>query len=238
MKKIICIIVLVTPFFSFGQNHVEELYNWFDEKIGFENVNIHQGSEYKKKQRSVNGEHSFFKSSEFVKGAIFYQGEKYSNVYFKYDLYEQKLIVRFHELSSTGVTIQLFNNNVKRFNLHNTPFVWVESTDVKGKSISGFFEEAYSAPSLKLLIKISKHKKEVAYNGRMLAEYKKNRNEYFLWYKNQYTKIKSKKNIINILPSLKKQVNSFYRKHASLRKKNYTLFLAELSRELVKNNNL
>jgi len=229
---------MVTPFLSFGQNHEEDLYNWFDKEIGFENVNIHQGSEYKKKQRSINGAHSFFKSSEFVKGTISYHGEKYSNVYFKYDLYEQELIVRFQALSSTGVTLQLFNNNVKRFNLHNTQFVWIEDQDVKGKPISGFYQEAFSAPSLKLLIKISKHKKEVPYRGRMLAEYEKNKNDYFLFYKNQYTKIKSKKNIINILPSLKKQVNSFYRKHASLRKKNYALFLAELSRDLVKNNNL
>jgi len=175
MKKIICVILIAIPFFSFGQKQEQELYNWFDETIGFENLNIHQGKEYKKKHRSVNGEHSFFKTSEFAKGTILYNDEIYSNLYLKYDLFEQELIVRFYKVNLTGVTIQIFKNNVKRFSLHDTNFVWVGDKDVKGKPISGFYQEAFSTPSLKLLIKHSKYKKEVAYQGRMLAEYKKNK---------------------------------------------------------------
>ena len=236
MKKVIYIIVMLYPFLSFGQNNEEDLYNWFDKEVGFENVNIHQGKEYRKKQRSINGKHPFFKSDDFVKGTIFYQGAKYSNLFFKYDLFAQELIVRLKEHNFTGITIQLFKNNVKRFSLHHTQFVWIDDKDVKEKPIYGFYQEVYSTPSIQLLVKKSKYKKEVPSQGVMLAEYKKSKNTYFVFYKNHYTKIKSKKSIINIFPSLKNQINAFYRKHSSLRKKTYTLFLAELFRDVVNNN--
>ena len=225
--------------FSFGQNQEKNLYNWLDEKIGLENVNIHNGKQYHERFQPKTDKHSFFISSQFTNGNVFYNGEVYSNLSLKYDLFEQELIVQFQKnITSTGIAIQLFKNNITSFDLHDTHFVKIESKDVKGLPVLGFYQEAFSNASLKLLVKHSKHKKEVPYLETMLVEYNKNNHEYYIFYKNQYIKIKSKRNVINIFPSLKSQINTFYKKYTSLSKTDETLFLERLLKDLVSNNNL
>lgn len=237
MKKILSTVLIVTSFLSFGQSYKQKLHNWFDDNVGIENTNIFQGVKYEEKNQPIKDRHSYFKESQYVKGSVLYKGEYFFNIKMKYDLFDQELIVLFERENRNRIAIQLFKKSVDEFYLHNTHFIRLGINDT-----SDFYEEAFKSSLLKLYIKNRKTKKEIQYRGKLLNVYKESNFQYILYYKNVYSKINSRKNIINIFPKQKQLINSFFKENSSLRKKNYNLFLVNLinylDKDMIKNKSL
>jgi hypothetical protein len=242
MRKIICGILLATAFFSFGQEAEKKLYNWFDNTIGLENTTISQGVKYKENFLIHNDKHPFYKSFEYVNGSIMYNGNLYNNVYLKYDLFSEEISILLKGEQKSIITIQLFKNAIDSFTIYNTHFVKVISENDKLNRGIEYYEEAYKSNFIKLLIKYSKERKEVLYKRKIYFEYVKKKNNYLVFYNNEYIKIKSKKSILKAFPKQKSYIVSFFKTNKLLRKKDFDRFLTNLikglSDEMSKNKTL
>ena len=212
MRKIICGILLAIPFFCFGQEAEKDLYNWFDNTIGLENTAISQGIKYNENFAIKDNKHSFYKSFEYVKGSIKYNGNLYNSVYFKYDLFSEEIIILLEGKQKSRITIQLFKKSIDNFTINNIRFVKVLRENDKLNQDIEFYEEAYKSNFIKLLIKHSKSRKEILYKRRIFFEYTKKKNTYLVFFNNEYIKISSKKSILKTFPKQKSYILSFFEK--------------------------
>jgi hypothetical protein len=230
MKKILSTVLIVTSFLGFGQSYKENIYNWFDNNVGIENTNISQGVIYEEKYQPLEDRHSYFKSNQYVKGSILYKGEYFFNIKMKYDLFDQELIVLFERENKNRIAIQLFKRSIDEFYLHNTHFIKLKIDDT-----SGFYEEGFKSSLLRFYIRNQKTKKEIQYRGKLINVYRESNFQYIIYYNNVYNEINSRKNIVNIFPEQKQFINSFFKDNRSLRKKDYSLFLINLTSSLDNN---
>lgn len=226
MKKITFLLFLINSIICLGQETNNNVYEWFDNFIGKENTDLLQGEIYKSNFKVYKGKHPFFYSNEFEKSNLIYKNQKYYNVMVKYNLYEQVLIASIKNREKKIISkLLLFNEDVTQFSIGNHLFERLNSKDNKKNELKGFFETPLVNKHIKLYVRHSKYKKDVPDNGKMYTEFNKNKNEYFLNYKNNFYKIRSKNDLIKLFPTIKKQLINFYRENKILRKKNNYQFI-------------
>jgi len=228
------IVFLIFPLFCSGQSEGSQqaVYNWFDNVVGFENIGIYNGVEFKEKDKVVNENHSYFSSANFLVGSIDYDGESYFNLNMKYNLHEQDVIVKLKNSNSSEFVIKLLKEKIDGFTINTHRFVKIKGIDLKGNSISGFYEEVLSGAKLKFLIRHQKIKSELHRDFVMYAEYKMAKKEYLVSFENSYKWIKSKSDLIDLFPELKAQIHSYYKVNRQLKRLDYDKFLTELLKDL------
>ncbi|UMB52676.1 hypothetical protein MKD41_10045 [Lutibacter sp. A64] len=234
-KQIIVFFVFILNSISFyGQTNSsqENYYKWFDAVVGVGNTDLYNGIQYKRSYNTINKNHEYFLSSDFIKGTVLYSNQPYFDVYLKYDIHNDELIAQLPSVKSNN-TIQLIQQKVSSFSISGHSFV-----KLSAEGVSGFYEVLFEDSNIKFYKKyiktIKKHlDKDFAYY--VFTE----KESYLLYYNNEYYQIKSKSNISKVLPNLKKDINLFYKNNTNLRKMNYELFLSKLSgylSELISNN--
>lgn len=209
-------------------SHAEKaLYNWFDTTVGHENSGLLDGIAYRELYKTNNGDHQFYSTSSFQKGNIIYKEQSYFDVDIKYDIHNDEVIVKIPTQTITLI-VQLIKENVDKFSINNSEFIHLQD---------GFYEVISKNKSLSLY---KKHKKTSTkyYSGRFtFYRFNESKNEYFLYFNNEYYKIsKSKKSLIKILPEYKNEINAFYKSQKELLNTNHDLFLKKLIIDL--NNNI
>lgn len=227
-------VFLIFPLFSFSQSEgsQQDIYNWFDDVVGFENIGIYNGVEYKEKNKVVNKNHSYFGSVNFLVGSIDYDGESYFNLNMKYDLHEQDVIVKIKNSNASEFVVKLLKEKIKGFTINTHRFVKIKGIDLKGNSISGYYEEVLSGSKFKFLIRHQKIKSELYRDFVMYAEYKMAKKEYVVSLDNNYKILKAKSDIIDLFPELKAHIHSYYKVNRQLKRLDYDKFLTELLKEL------
>ena len=229
-KQIIVFFFIIFNTISFyGQTNSpqENYYKWFDAIVGVGNTDLYNGIQYKRSYNTINNNHEYFLSSDFIKGTVLYNNQPYFDVYLKYDIHNDELIAQLPSIKSYN-TIQLIQQKVASFSIDDHNFI-----KLSAENVSGFYEILFEDNNIKFYKKyiktIKKHlDKDFAYYVF------KEKESYLLYYNNEYYQIKSKSNISKALPNLKKDINLFYKNNENLRKTNYELFLSKLSSYLSK----
>lgn len=233
-KRIIILFFLFKVFFFYCQTHSNEkdYYKWFDEIIGYENTGLYDGLEYKKDYRTINKNHNYFITNKFLTGNIIYDGQSYYDIKIKYNIYNDELIVKLPIQSGYSI-IKLISEKVERFSINNHQFIRLSENNNSSsiKNISGFYEITFQSKFLFFLKKYKKSKKKQLEKKFIYSEFKDN-NEYFLYYNNEYYKIKSKKDLIKLFPKQKKDINTFYNTNRISLKSNSDIFMKRLMKHL------
>jgi len=203
-------------------------YNWFDGKIGVENTGIYNGIIFKEKFRTVNGNHKFYLTSQFINGNIIYNGQPYYNVKMKYDIYEDIVIVQLPDDSEYSI-IQLINDKINEFSINNHKFLKISRKYEKffNEPISGFYEIFYQSKHLNLLKKNRKNRKKQIVGNLLYSQFK-DKSEYIIVFNDEYYKINSKKYLVKLYPKLKKNINHFYNFNKQLHKLDQDTFMINL----------
>ena len=208
--KTVCLLV---PMLLLGQNQEsnQDIYVLFDDVVGHENTGLYNGIEYRETYRTLNNNHPYFESPDFVMSSIAYDGQLYFNIHLKYNLYDQEVIAKLKSQNQSETVIhKSFKNN----------------------GVYGFYEEAYKDGDFSLLIKYQKFKKDLYQNEQMYVDFVSSKKEYYIVSNGNYKDISSKKDISKLFPDFKAQINQFYRDHRSLSKTDYDQFLVQLLQEL------
>jgi len=220
-------IILIFPFISISQNQdaKPDIYTLFDNIVGLENMGVYNGKEYREKSNTLDDNHPYFDSSDFLLGSIEYDSQLYFNISMKYNIYNQEVILKLRKKNSSETVIKLYNDKIGSFIINNRKFINVSLND---DDVYAFYEEVFIDSSFSLLIKHKKVKKDLYFEGLMYVEYIAAKKEYFIFSDNSHNELNSKKDIANLFPSFKQNINQFYRDNRLLRKTNYDQFLTKL----------
>ncbi|MBF4506674.1 hypothetical protein IRZ83_08335 [Flavobacterium sp. JLP] len=228
-KKIIFLTIfgLLLSIHSIHSQSVKEIeiYKWFDKTLGIESLDIKNGLAHLNFDKTVENQNRYYGSGDFKKGNVNYNGQDYFDLFFKYDIYSDELILRpYDELNTTK--INLIKENISYFTLGNEKFVNLK--ELKNSSFqAGFYEEVIIANDLKLYIKYHKEKKKNIKDEINLIEYIP-RYEFLLFKEKKFNLINEKKEIIALYPASKSKINDFYLMNRNLRKENASLFMKNL----------
>ena len=227
-------------FFSQTSSELNDYYTWFDTVIGEGNTGIYNGTRYIEKYITEKKNHKFFLFNEYRTGNLVYNHQPYYDIYMKYDLYEDELIVKL-PYRSFHVFIKLIKEKIDEFSikdfrndLSSKEHYFITNSLFKinnEESSLGFYEVINETSSITLL---KKHHKSRAQYINNLNSYSKfsNRNYFAILFKNNYYKINSKKDIIHLFPDFKKNISAFYRKERKLSKTNKQAFFTILVKEI------
>lgn len=230
-KLVIFICFFIYSNFTISQNTInnynKDYYNWFDGVVGIENTGLFNGSIYKEKYITKNGNHKFYLTSKFKNGTILYNNQTYYDIELKYDIYEDVLIIQLPGNSEYSF-IQLINDLLNGFIIDNHNFIKIsEKTDEFYKAtLHGFYEISHPNKTLKLLTKHKKSRKE--HIGNVVYSQFKEANEFFVFTNNKYYNIKSKKNIKKLMPKFEKNIDHFYTQNKQLFKSQNNVFMHNL----------
>lgn len=232
-------IFLLIPCIVLGQSEQEQVayYNWFDTVIGHENTGLYDGFQYVNRDvgRIQDNKHAFFTTDEVLVGSVVYNDQPYYDVSMKYNLETDKLIVTSNDNSSWTFVLQLSSDKIKEFTIDNRRFinrdVPVSNTSVE----SGFYEVLVEGTNFIFLKKHKKTRKKIlkdTQDGRLFYEFL-DKNKYLLFANESYSNIKTKRDIIKIYPSLKKEIKQFYGNHYRLKKQQPDTFMQKLFKEVI-----
>jgi hypothetical protein len=155
--------------------------------------------------RSVDGEHPYYLNNNPAEGNINYRGEEFLSTRLLLDIEKDKLII---SNPGYGVEMELVKEWIDRFSIGPHQFINIQN---KVTLPSGFYEELYDGPT-QLLVKRTKQLSEKLYSNTVIRKFD-SFNSYFLKSGEQFTRIKSKTDLLKTLSSHKKELKAFIRKN-------------------------
>lgn len=213
-------------------NNDSTYYNDYDKIVGIENTGLYQGVIYEEKYRTINSYTQFFRENKFLNGSVNYNGQHFYNLKLKFDVYEGNLLLRLKN-SVGGGTLRLIKKYVESFTIDGHHFVKLEKEEINNNLTSyGFYEDAYNGPYFDFYVKPIKKSFERTNRNAVYFEFKDGKNEYVLKYNNEYQVVTSKRDFVNLFPSLKKEINEFYNLARDLRNSNLDKFHLSLLRRI------
>ena len=219
----------------FFQLHAQELpnsayLNWFDEQVGIENTALYEGIVYRESYRTINDKVKFFRSANWYDGSLHYSGQDFYNVQLKYDVFGDQLILKQLDRLGGGALL-LIKSNINSFKIEQTVFVNLRDAK-KDSGIGGFYELLWEESDVRLMAK--HRKKDFVRKDRSAAyhEFIDDKKLYLLDHNGQYHPINKKKELTDLFPELKKDIDSFYQQNKRLRTRNIDAFMVALVRKL------
>jgi hypothetical protein len=228
-KKIISLAIfgLLLNIYPIHSQSVKEIetYNWFDKNVGIESLDIKNGAAHLNFDKTLDNQNRYYGSDDFKKGNVNYNNQNYFDLFFKYDIYDDELVLRPYN-ESNNTKINLIKENINYFTLGNEKFVNLKElnkTTFKG----GYYEEVVINNNIILYIKYHKEKKKNIKDESNVIEYLP-RFEFILLKENKLNLINEKKEIVALFPASKTKINDFYLMNKNLRRENTALFMKNL----------
>ncbi|WP_136668507.1 hypothetical protein [Flavobacterium sp. H122] len=214
-----------------AQSHKDSLYAWHDKITGTENSELYNGPVYHNYEKTEKNHHRYWYKNTFSSGTVIFNGQLYTNVLLKYDIFEDELIIAQNEINSR-LEIKSQKENISHFTIDNRKFVNIKGFSKNNEPIKGFYEENYTGKGISLYTKHFKKKRTVINNNQLLIEYDSGVT-FLVNIEEQYSTIKSYKDLIKILPERKDDINSFYSSNSNFEKSDKIKFMKNLVLYLV-----
>lgn len=210
---------------SFSQVKIED---FFDNSIGKENLPLNNGAFYFNTFKTLTT-HQFYQTNKYVLGNVTYDNQFYNTVNLKYDNYKDILIFKpYGESENFGII--LVPNEISKFQINNKNFINLGLiTKDSLKNVSGYYEENLNAKNFTFYIKHKKDRREFIKNQIIYNDFEIY-NEFLILTNKTYNSIKSKKDIINLFPTYKKEISTFFTENSKLAKDNKTAFYEKIFR--------
>lgn len=219
-------------FLSFGvlrsqqEQHEASYLNWFDQQVGVENTSLYDGIIYRETYRTVNDKIKFYKSPLWLKGAVLYSGQLFSDIPMRYDIFGDQLLIKQEDRLGGGA-ILLFKEKVATFTIDEATFVNVKEVP-EGTARAGFYELLWENDQMRLLAKHQKNDFLKKDRSSIYYEFVDEKKQYLIQYNGTYSSLKSKKDVIAVFPDLKKQIDNFYKDQKRLRNRDMDAFMQVL----------
>lgn len=183
-------------------------YKVYDDYIGLENSELNNGVIVLQQYRTMDKSHMFFEKPEFLEGQVMYKNQGYSTK-LKYDLLNDLVVIK-NESNNNTLPISLNSKLVDSFVIDNHNFVKLPvQKNLEFLFENGFFEEVFKGEKFNLYIKHRKELKKNTNRSRILYFFLEEQT-YLLKYDHQFHEIRNKRDIIKVVPHLKKEIKDFF----------------------------
>ena len=204
----------------------ENYLNWFDQKVGIENTALYEGIIYRETYRTINDKVKFYSTAQWLNGSVVYNGQLFSNIQLKYDIFGDELLVR-QEDRLMGGALLLYKKKVSAFRLNGSEFIHLQ--DLSSESApKGYYQLLLSKENTKLFAKHQKRDFLKRDRSSLYHEFVDQDKIYVVNYAGAYHLVNSKKEVIKAYPGQKKQIDSFYQKNKRLRGRDIDAFMISL----------
>ena len=226
MKYLVYILLFFysVNFYSQSENSLSTYYKWFDSVLGVSNTGLLNGVEYKEKYRTVDGNNQYFLEYDFSPSQLVYSGQPYYDIPMKYDVNGDNLIIKLANNISGQFAIQLIKKNIGSFKIDDHLFVNSNHLNIPTSDKDGFFEALFQSKNISIYKKHIKND-EARKNSRFAYTKFVYRSKFLINYNNKLHVLNSKKNVVQLFPQHKKEINTFYSKNRPLMKSDYDKFL-------------
>jgi hypothetical protein len=206
------------------------LYDYFDNSVGKQNLNINNGVIHSEPFRPITNKNRYY-IDEFIIGDLSFEGEIYTKINLKYDIYDDQIIYKQND-QTDNLSIALIKHKVDFFIIKNTKFVNLKSESIKfPRIVKGILEEGYVGNEISLYIKHRKEKLEVLQSDGVYYNFIY-KTDYIIKYNNIFYKIDSEKDIKKIFPSYKKEIRNYFKKNERLEQSDKKQFVGNLTKEI------
>jgi len=147
----------------------------------------------------------YYNNSDFTDASVVYKNNYYPGQKARLDLYREQLIVLLPE-KQYGVIVS--SPNAEKVIMYDKTFVWLTPPKESGLK-EGYYISLLDSGKIQLLCKESYTLQQT-----QVVYYTFNRNVgYYLFYNNQYYRVKDKGSFSKLFPQYKKQINQFAKTH-------------------------
>jgi len=207
-------------------NEVESLYNHTEQIYSTDDLLVN-GQIYMPTRPRAKGS-PYFGENQFSSGIVIIKGRQFDDVLLKFNLEDQRLILRAALESGKYVTIMLNPKMLDVFSIGGQEFInadhYFNNTD-----ISGFYTLVYEG-DFAFLIKYEKKFRAVYDTQTPNGSYNEMSLEYFVLEEGKLENITKKKAFLNHFSNQKKEIKSFMRKYKIQYKKASIFSLNKLMR--------
>jgi hypothetical protein len=167
---------------------------------------LHNGTQYRE-YNSLNEEHPYFLSDDWMEGSIVYQNDRYDNISIQFDISADKVIT---EHSTSGQKIELIDKKITQFTISDHHFIKLEEKPGDTLRLTpGFYELLMEGAYISLLAKRVKTLQKRVSGNEATAEFEQV-NRYYYLKEGAYYPVKGKKTALQVLAEkktlLKKQL--------------------------------
>jgi hypothetical protein len=241
MKKIQLILFVsfcFTPIF--GQDNLEKLTDWTQNKIPESKNLLYTGMVYKNNYSgSDDTQHPFLSKKNFEKNQIKYSDFTFYNIYLDYDIEKDIVLANPNESEQTFYPVALqsekvsyfFIDNKKFLNLNKSGFILAKNTNLN----LGFAEEVVISNDATLFIKTKKVRKELKKDLKIVVAFDVSQ-EYFVAKSNTLYAIQSDRDLLSAYPTKQVAIQSYSEKNKLQKNSNFRQFLTSLLQQLETNN--
>lgn len=209
-----------------------DLYDIFDNIIGQEASGLYNGIQYNNEFIILDEKHQFLDTSDFLEGSVHYNDQDYYNIYIKYDLFYDQIIIR-PQNSSGSLAFKLIKPLVDGFSVNEKTFINVKAINQKTNEPLGYCE-VLSETGLFILYKKSiKKASKKAKNDKVFYEFNLSYS-YHLKYKNVYSLVTTRSELISVFPNHKSIIKEYYKGYRQLLKSDPDTFIKLLLTRLNK----
>jgi hypothetical protein len=150
---------------------------------------------------------AYYKSNDWQKGSVLYDGVLYKDVFLKYDMLKDELIIR---QPSSLLGVILFSPRVYHFSLWNSTFTYKHKAD-SASIAEGFYEQLVMG-KMSLLAKRKEIIEETIINTELFRKFVHN-DQYYVMKADRYYAIKNQKDMLHLLGEKKKEIQKYLKKN-------------------------
>ena len=192
---------------TFYQSAISHTLAVYYKQVG-DQSQIYNGSLYSGYAFKFRDGSPYFFSDNFSDGSVIYDGVSYDRLPMLYDDFKELLIAR-----DQGYWMQLVSERISEFTILNHQFVrLVMDSAHNSLAGTGFYEILYPGHS-RVLKKTFKKIREELSSTEGVLRYIDETDNYYIKNGNTYRRVKTKKELLDILADHKKEVQQFIRKN-------------------------
>lgn len=224
-------LIFLVTYTSQSQNDTPtSLHDWYDSKVGKENLDINNGKILLNYDIILKNNDRFY-FQNYTLGSVVYDNQLYNNVLLNYDINNDDLIIKPNG-ENDKMPIVLNKSKVNSFYVNGKNYINLGYNKISNNEVEpGFYEEVFLNNNVNFYIRHIKDKRQIINENLVFDDFTEI-TSYIILYKNQYYKITNKKSLTTIFPELKKNINEFYSNNSSFEKSNKAKFLEDLFKYL------
>jgi hypothetical protein len=201
---------------SFLQKSIQNTIQLYRQFLGKE-AGLYNGPEYESYPFRFQTGQPFFSVDSFVVGNLQYDGLDYFNVFLKYDLVRDELILRNHDGFNK---INLIKDRVNYFEILDHRFVRITpDSSIKSNPPQGFYDLLHNG-SVQFLAKRTKTVQQTI-PGLVIEYHILSKDHFYLFKDGVYHKVRNKKTLLEYLKDKRANVQQFIRANNIRFKKNF-----------------
>lgn len=213
---------------SQSNNEVSVL-KWFDKNAGQNTLPISNGKLHLNFDRIIGKVDRYYNSKELTKGSLGYDSQEYFEVFLKYDIYKDEII-----LTSEGATdlikANLIKEKIQYFKIDGRKFINLKIENLSTLNYrGGYYEENLIGKNFSFYIKHYKLQEEIIKNNTIYVDYTY-KNEFLLFIKEKYIILNTKSQLLKLFPNDRKKIKDYYLSNRKLKKENEAQFMENLMR--------